>query len=100
MLYCGFLWIDVRAGQSKKGGDPTRSRSTQTSPPSTSGPTKVARANSLRSTVFAIHRRASFWTESSTWADIFNRQRRFDDVPRMLATSVVSPRRLFRVLRA
>lgn len=71
----------------------------QTVPPSTSGLTKVTRADSFRSTVFAIHRNASFCRELSILVDNFNRQRRFDDVPRMPATSGVPPR-LLRVVKA
>jgi hypothetical protein len=73
VLQCGFLWIDMRGEDDEERG-PTRSKLMQTSPPSTSGPTKVTRADSLRSTVFAIHRNASFWVESSILVDNLKRQ--------------------------
>lgn len=49
--------------------------------------------------VFAMHRNASFWGESSILVDNFNREQRFDDVPRMFATSGVPPR-LLRMAKA
>lgn len=89
----------MRGQEDQERGGRTRSKSMQILPPSTSVPTKVTRADSLSSKVFAIHRNASFWVESSILVDSLKRQRRFDDEARMPATSGVPPR-LLRVLKA